>query len=97
MRMYLITFYGISKSFYTDTNDKLSQGLIQGNRVVLPGFLLIAILFIRSLYQANLILPSESLILKAIYYLAEQIFINNLNFNIMNNGKEDEESIIRHA
>ena len=69
MRMCFITSYGISESFYTGTNDKPFQGLIQGNGVVLLGFLLIAMLLIRALHIANLIPLSKSPISKAIYYL----------------------------
>ena len=59
-----------------------------------PGFLLIAVLLIRELYHANLILPLESLILKIIYYLAGQIFVDDYDFTIMNSGREDIDSII---
>ena len=97
MNMYLITSYGILESFYTGIENKPFQGLIQGNRVVSPGFLLIVVLLIRALYKANLIPPSESMISKAIYYLAGQIFVDNSDFNIMNNGMEDKEAIVRRA
>ena len=69
MEMYLMIYYEISKSFYIRTESKPFQGLIQGNRVALPGFLLIIVLLIRALYRANLIPLSELLIFKAIYYL----------------------------
>ena len=64
---------------------------------MLLGFLLIAVLLVRVLYRANLIPQSESPISKVIYYLAGQIFVDNLDFNIMNNRDEDEEAIVRRA
>ena len=57
----------------------------------------IASMLIRRLYQKNLVPASFSLISRMIYYLAGQIFIDNSDFNIMNNEEEDEYTIIKKA
>ena len=92
-----MTSYSVSDSFYTRTKERPFQGLIQGNGTILPGFLLIAVFLIRALYRANLIPLSESPISKVIYYLAGQIFVDDSDFNTMNNGKEDKEMIIKRT
>ena len=88
--MYLLTSYGISSSFYTGSAKNPFQGLIQGNSAVSPGFLLITVLLIRSLYQAKIIKESTLSISKIIYQLAGQIFIDDSDFNIMNTGNESK-------
>jgi len=50
--MYLLTAHRLSTSFYTRSDSQLFQSLIQGNRAASSGFLLIAILLIRSLHSA---------------------------------------------
>ena len=92
-----MTLFGISDSFYTGISKESFQGLIQGNGVASSGFLLIIVLLIRALYHTNLIPPSESLILKTIYYLAGQIFIDDSDFTIMNSDREDIDSIVSRA
>ena len=94
MKVYLLTAYGLFSSFYTSTDLNLFQGLIQGNGIASPGFLIITVLLIQSLYNTNLIPPSTSPISKVIYYLAGQIFVDNPNFNIMNAGDEAEAIIV---
>ena len=89
--MYLMISYGTSDSFCTETEERPFQGLIQGNSAVSPGFILITILLIRCLYNKRLVHSLESPISKAMYYLASLTFVNDSEFNIMNNG---EESII---
>ena len=95
--MCLLTAHGISFTFYTGTYLNPFQGLIQGNGVASPGFLIIVVLLIRSSCNKNLIPPSTSPIFKVIYYLAGQIFINNSDFNIMNTGDEAEAIIVNRA
>ena len=74
--------------------SKLFQELIQENRAASPGFLLIVVMLIRGLYKVDLIPPSTLPISKYIYHLAGQIFVNNLDFNIMNSSKELTNKII---
>ena len=97
MQIHLLTAHRLSEQFYTGTTSKSFQSLIQENGAASPGFLLIAIILIRELYQANLIPPSTSLILQYIYYLAGQIFIDDSDLNVMNKGKELAQEIIRRA
>ena len=54
--MYLIIAYRLSENYYTGSASKLFQGLIQGNRASSLGFLLIAVMLIRGLHKADLIL-----------------------------------------
>ena len=86
MRIYLITVFGISDKFYTGTNECPFQGLIQENRAASPGFLMITVMLMRSLYWTSLILQSTLPILKITYHLAGQIFVDDSDFSIMNNG-----------
>ena len=95
--MYLMIAYGISSTYYTGSDHQPFQGLVQGNGAAFPGFLLITILLIRSLYSTNLITHSNAPISKVIYQLAGQIFVDDLDFNVMNTGYEDENEIIQRA
>ena len=89
--------YSMSSTFYTGTLLNPFQGLIQGNRAASLGFLIIAVLLIQSLYNKNLISPSTSPISKVIYYLTGLIFVDDLEFNIMNSGDESEIRIVNYA
>ena len=95
--MYLLTAYRISETFYTGSDSHPFQGLIQGNGAASLGFLLMTVMLIRSLYSANLIPKSTSLISQCMYYLAGQIFIDDSNFNIMNKSREDELTIVKRG
>ena len=65
--------------------------------MALPSFILVAILLIRSIYKSNLVSAIEFPITKALYYLAGFIFVDNLEFNIMNQGNESVQDIIERA
>jgi len=54
MQMYLLTTYRIFNNFYIGITDYPSQRLIKNNETILPRFMLITIILIRGLYQANL-------------------------------------------
>ena len=97
MKMYLLTAHRLSDTYYIGYLLQPFQGLIQGNCTVSPSFMLIAILLIRSLYYVDLISASSSPISHCIYHLAGQIFIDDSDFNIMNQGREDEQQIVRRA
>ena len=56
--------------------------------------MLIAIMLIRVLHKKNLIPPSESLLSKMIYHLAEMIFVDDFELNIMNKGEESIEQLV---
>jgi len=71
--------------------------LIQRNGAVSPGFLLIAIILVQSLYSKGLINDSVTLISKMIFQLAGQIFIDDTNLNITNKGNESEREILNRA
>ena len=62
-----------------------------------PGFLLITVMLIRELYKVDLISPSTSPISKYIYHLAEEKFVDDLDFNIINNSKESTNKIITRS
>ena len=70
MQIYLVTACSISNTFYTEIKENPFQELIQENEAASLGFLLIAVILIRRLYQAELIPPSYSPIYKVIYHLA---------------------------
>ena len=89
MEMFLLTSYRLSQNFYT--RDQIGfQGLIQGNGVASPRFLLIVIILIRYLYYQSLIPTSILPIINNIFELARQIFVDDSDFNIMNIGVESE-------
>ena len=52
---------------------------------------------IRCLYNKELVYLLESPVSKTIYYLARLIFVNNLEFNNMNNGEESIIDIVNRA
>ena len=95
--MFLLVASRLSTSFCTRSMSTPFQGLIQGNSTASPRFILIAILLIRYLYNKGLVYPSESLISKVIYHLAKLIFIDDSEFNIMNNGEESILNIANRA
>jgi hypothetical protein len=79
-----MTIFGISNYFYMGIEENPFQGLIQGNRATSLGFLIIAIILVRALYQNRLVPATVSPITRMISYLARQIFIDNIDLNIMN-------------
>ena len=95
--MHLLTAYRLSNFFYAGSLTIPFQGLIQGNSIVSPRFMLITILLIRCLCNKELAHLSESLISKTIYYLAGLIFTNDSEFNIMNIRNESIMDIINRA
>ena len=97
IKIHLIIAYSLSNIFYSGSQLNLFQGLIQGNGSASPGFLLIAIILIRSLYSVNLISHSISLISHCIYQLAGQIFMDDSDFNVMNKGNEDAKTIVERS
>ena len=59
--------------------------------------MLITILIIHLLYKANLFLPSISPITRVLYYLVDFIFVNDLEFHIMNQGEETIQMILERV
>ena len=90
IKMYLLTTHGLSDTYYTGSLSQPFQGLIQGNGTASPSFMLIVILLIRSLYFADLVPTASSPISHCIYHLAGQIFVDDSDFNIMNQDREDK-------
>ena len=60
IKIYLMTPYRVSESYYTGSTLSLFQGVIQSNRAIFPGFILIVIILVRALYASDLVLPSIS-------------------------------------
>ena len=95
--MYLLTSHRLSTSYYTGIAINPFQGLIQGNGTASLGFLLMTVLRIRSIYNTKLVPPSILPISQVIYHLTGQIFMDDLDFNIMNTGAEDKLTIVKRA
>ena len=89
MEIYLLTSYRILSEYYKGENYAF-QKLIQVNSAALLEFILIVIMLIQYLYYKELISNTYTLIINKIFYLAGQIFIDNLDFNIINNRIELE-------
>ena len=70
MNMYLMISYRVSDNFYLENKGQWFLGLIQGNGAASPGFLLIAIILVRSLYLKGLVSQSITLISQVIFKLA---------------------------
>ena len=87
--MYQITAYNMSSKFYSD-QDLLFQELIEGNRAASPGCLLIVIILIEYLHIKKLILGSILPITNKIYFLVDQIFVDDSKFSTSNKGNKSE-------
>lgn len=70
---------------------------MQGDGAASPGFLLIAIILVRSLYSRGLTADMITPILRVVFKLAGQIFVDDADLNIMNNGCESEEAVLDWA
>ena len=88
MKMCLLTAHGMPFSFCTGAHLNPFQGLIQGSGAVSPGFLIIAVLLIRSLHHANLIPPSTFPTSKVTHHLAGQSFADDSDFIIVDDRDE---------
>ena len=97
MNIYPMIAFSTSDIFYAGNEQQWFQGLIQGNGIASPGFLLIAIILVQSSYSKGLINDSIILISKIIFRLAGQIFADDTNLNIINKGNESEREILNKA
>ena len=59
--------------------------------------MLIVIALVRALHMSNLVLPSMSPIFQVVYYFIGQIFVDDIDINIRNNGKESTTQIVSRA
>ena len=89
MKIYLMIAHGMSTNFYS--GQYLSfQGLTQENAAASPGFLFIVIISIKYLLYEKLIPESMLPITNKKSSLAGQIFVNDSEFSITNEGNESE-------
>ena len=92
-----MTAYGVSETFYLDNKKQWFRGLMQDNGAVSPGFLIIAIMLVRSLYSKGLVMDSVTPISQVIFTLAGQIFVDDTDLNMINKENENVEEIMFRA
>ena len=71
--------------------------MIQGNRAASPAWMINTIMLILYIYQLRLVPISRTLISDEIFYLIAQLFIDDTDLKIDNNGNETAIEVISRA
>ena len=94
MKMFLRTSHGISTNYYSDTDGKPFQGVVQGSGAAPALWLIISIFLVRYLYSKNLTTPICTLISRAVLPLAALIFVDDTDLYVFNSGSDTTEEVV---